>query len=181
MSLKLPVQTARWLRHLGVPGVLALGLLALGLALYGAMLQPTRQRVLLAQQQLASLPERMARAGHELARTPTQQLNTFYRAFPNEKTAPDWIGKIADIAHQNKLLLTQGEYVASRDPSSRLVRLQMTLPLHGSYPQIRQFLAAIQTQLPTVALEQVGFERQKIGDPLVDAKVRLVLFMVRAS
>jgi Tfp pilus assembly protein PilO len=181
MSLKLPVSAARWLRHLGVPGVLALGLLALGLALYWAMLQPARQRVLSAQQQVASLSGGSLGAQRDSVPSPTRQLAIFYQAFPDEKTAPDWIGKIADIAHQNKLLLTQGEYIASRDRNSRLVRLQMTLPLHGSYPQIRRFLAAMQAQLPNVALEQVQFERQKIGDVQVDATVRLVLFMVRAS
>lgn len=181
MSLGLPLQITRWLRHLGVPGGLGFGLLALWLALYVAMVQPARHRLLLAQQHVATLSERMAHTRHSQVRTPAQQLNTFYRAFPDEKNAPDWIGKIAHIAHQNQLLLTQAEYTSSRERGGRLVRLQMNLPLHGSYPQIRQFLAAIHAQLPTVALEQVQFERQKIGDPLVDAKVRLVLFMARAS
>jgi hypothetical protein len=34
--------------------------------------------------------------------------------------------------------------------------------------------------MPIVALEQVQFERQKVGDGLVDARLRLVLFLGRA-
>jgi hypothetical protein len=35
--------------------------------------------------------------------------------------------------------------------------------------------------MPTVSLEQVQFERQKVGDPLVDARVRLVIYLGRSS
>jgi hypothetical protein len=35
--------------------------------------------------------------------------------------------------------------------------------------------------METVSLEQVQFERQKVGDPLVDAKVRLVIHLGTAS
>ena len=57
----------------------------------------------------------------------------------------------------------------------------MTLPLKGEYPQIRRFLAALPAELPIVALENVQFERQKVADPNVEARIRLVLFLGRES
>jgi len=67
------------------------------------------------------------------------------------------------------------------DKVGKLVRYQMTLPVKGEYPQIRKFLTDLPGALPAVALENVQFERQKIADPNVEAKIRLVLYMERAS
>ena len=53
----------------------------------------------------------------------------------------------------------------------------MTLPVRGEYRQIRQFLASTGAKVPIASLEQVQFERQKVGDPLVDARIRLVLYL----
>jgi len=57
------------------------------------------------------------------------------------------------------------------------VRFQITLPVKGEYLKIRKFLAALPTVLPIVALENVQFQRQKIADPVVEAKIRLVLYL----
>jgi hypothetical protein len=48
----------------------------------------------------------------------------------------------------------------------------------GQYPQIRKFLAALNHDLPVMALENVQFERKQIAEATVRAKIRLVLFLV---
>jgi len=50
----------------------------------------------------------------------------------------------------------------------------------GQYPQIRKFLTDLPDTLPVVALENVQFERQKITDPNVAAKIKLVLYLEQA-
>jgi len=57
----------------------------------------------------------------------------------------------------------------------------MSLPLKGEYQAMRRFLSDLRAEIPIVSLEQVQFERQKVGDPLVDAKVRLVIFLGKSS
>jgi hypothetical protein len=56
----------------------------------------------------------------------------------------------------------------------------MSLPLTGEYPKVRNFLSSLRAEIPIVSLEQVEFERQKVGDPKVDAKVQLVIFLESA-
>jgi hypothetical protein len=53
--------------------------------------------------------------------------------------------------------------------------------VRGEYRQIRHFLTATGAALPIVSLEQVQFERQKVGDPLIDARIRLVLYLGQAT
>ena len=135
-------------------------------------------------------PERHLAAGADCAGGPAssdkarpldEQLAAFYRIFPSEHDATDWIGKIAAIAQRDGLALQQAEYKAERDKTGKLTRFQMSLPLKGEYQTIRRFLSDLRAEIPIVSLEQVQFERQKVGDPLVDAKVRLVIFLGKAS
>jgi hypothetical protein len=81
------------------------------------------------------------------------------------------------VAESHGLSLDQGEYSAVPDKTAKLVCFQITLPVKGEYLKIRKFLAALPTELPIIALENVQFQRQKIADPVVEAKIRLVLYL----
>jgi Tfp pilus assembly protein PilO len=154
------------------------------LALYFSAVQPAQQRLDAAHQSAVSLQARIAKAGltlHESARPLDEQLDAFYRSFPGEQEATDWIGKIAAIAERDGLSLQQAEYKADRDKAGKLTRLQMNLPLKGNYETLRKFLSDLHAEIPIVSLEQVQFERQKVGDSLVDAKLRLVIFLGRSA
>ena len=105
----------------------------------------------------------------------------FYQKFPDEGNASLWMGKLVALAASRGINLNDGEYKATHDKIGKLVRFQMTLPVNGKYPQIRKFLSDLQGTLPAVALENVQFERQKVADPNVEATIKLVLYLERAS
>jgi len=180
MNFRLRVQTRRWSSRLGWPGAIGGAGLAMCLALYLSAVQPAQQRLEAARHGVGSLNERIAQAGrasNNSARPLDEQLAEFYRVFPGEDEAIDWIGQVAAIAQRDGLSLQQAEYKTERDNVGKLIRFQMNLPLKGEYRTIRRFLSDLRTEIPVVSLEQVQFERQKVGDPLVDAKVRLVIFL----
>ena len=56
-------------------------------------------------------------------------------------------------------------------------RYQVTLPLRGSYAQVRQFVAAVMNEMPVVSLDDLKFEKQQIGDSAIEAQIRLTLFL----
>lgn len=174
----------RWGSWLGWPGAIGAGGLAMCLALYFLAVQPAQQNLERVRLSASSLHDKISRADQALndgERPLDEQLAAFYRIFPNEQAAPDWVGKIAAIAQRDGLNLQQVEYKADPDKAGKLLRLQMSLPLSGDYQTIRRFLSNLRAEIPIVSLEQVQFERQKIGDPLVEAKVRLVIFLGRSS
>lgn len=174
----------RWLGLLGWPGLLAAGMLAICPAFYFSAIRPAQERLEAAQHSVTSLHRQM-----ELSRkspggkthTPAEQLAEFYRLFPHERSSPEWLEKLVSVAESNGISLNEGEYKVSNDKAGRLVRFQITLPLKGEYPQIRRFLAALPAELPVMALENVQFERNKVADPNVEARIRLVLFLGRQS
>jgi Tfp pilus assembly protein PilO len=171
-------------RLFGWPGLVGMGLWAMCLTLFISLVQPAQQHLEDMRHSADSLQVRMQRANQALnskTQSAEVQLAEFYRVFPNIQATADLIAKIANIAQRHGLNLEQGEYRAIPDKLGKLTRLQMALPLMGSYQQIRGCLAELGSELPIVALDQLQFERQKVGDTLLEAKLRLVLFLGQAS
>lgn len=184
MKPHLPLFMRRDAMRLGWPGAIGMGVLALCLGLYFSLVQPARERADTARRSVGSMQQRLAAgaaSGQDKLRPLDEQLAAFYASFPPEQDVADSVGKIAVLAREHGLALQQAEYKAERDRAGKLTRLRMSLPLKGSYPTIRQFLSSLRAGLPVVSLEQVHFERQKVGDALVDAKIGLVIYLGTSS
>lgn len=180
--LRLRGSSRRGLRILGKPGVLAIGILAVFPPFYFSAIVPAQQRLEAAQRSALSLREQIQHASLDgIRRTPAEQLAEYYRIFPEERNAPQWLKKLFALAGKNGLSLQEGEYKTVRDKVGRLMRFQMVLPVTGEYRQIRRFLAALPAELPIIALENVQFSRQNVADPFVDARIRLTLYLEQAS
>jgi hypothetical protein len=185
-SLDVLAEQLRWkagrlLPQLGWPGVLAIGLLVMSILFYFSTLRPLQASV------NAKLIEVKVNREHFMQPTvidhsqdtPGEQLAEFYKYFPAEKTSPHWLGLMMEIANKRGLSLTHGEYAIVRDSAGELRRVKITLPVQGSYPQIRQYLAELIEQVPSMSLENVQFERKDINDTDLQAKVKLVLYLRR--
>lgn len=174
----------RWLRRIGWPGMLAIGILAMCSAFYFSAISNEQTRLTSARHSVASLHQQLVLASksvNEVALSPEDQLAVFYQKFPDEGCSPRLLEKLVALAANRGLSLNDGEYKATQDKVGKLVRYQMILPVQGEYPQIRKFLADLPTELPAIALENVQFERPKIADPKVVAKIKLVLYLRQVS
>ncbi|HET7832590.1 MAG TPA: type 4a pilus biogenesis protein PilO [Gallionella sp.] len=184
LQVRLRWYSRRWSRTLGWPGMLAIGLLVACPLWYFSSVRPMQDRLGEARRSVTLMSER-GQAGNQAAKdsslTPAEQLAEFYSAFPAERYSPQWLEKLIAVADQNDLNLNEGDYKTSREKVGRLVRYQITLPVKGQYPQIREFLAEIPAEIPIMALENVQFERENIADATVTARIRLVLYLEQAS
>ncbi len=172
---------SEWTRRLGWPGVVGVGLLAFCAAFYVSTLEPGRAR-------LAELRTEAARQGRQ--RPPTvsedpgyarEALGAFYAFFPPSNQLSEQIGLIYRAAERQALPLERGEYRAVKDSAGQLTRYQISLPLKGSYAQVRKFVAAVLVDVPALSLDSIQFERQRAGDAAVEARVKLVLYLGPAS
>lgn len=167
-----------WLKRAGWPGVAGASLLAFCLAFQVSAIEPARARLAQLGQEEVSLRARVERAPRQAGNdSPAEQLAAFYRFFPSGRSAPDWLGKIYLAAQQQNLILERGEYRPVREKQGRLTRYNILFPVKGSYVQIRRFLTTILADIPTASLENVAFERQKVGDSTIEAKIRLTLYL----
>jgi hypothetical protein len=170
----------RWLRdELGAAGLASLALLGLAFLFLHLGVKPLqvrseqlREAVRSASQ--AASPEREAMRGA----TPAAKLAAFYEFFNAEEEAADWLAKLDAIAKQAGIALGSGLY-RMRETGTRLERYEVTLPLGGSYAQIRTFLESALVQVPVMSLDQVAFHRERASDRQVQAEVRLTLHLVK--
>lgn len=173
----------QWRRSFGTPGLLAVCALALCAFAYVFAIVPTMEKLEEARISAAFLHERNMRAAKDVRQavaTPADQLAEFYRKFPAERRLTDALERLVTAAEEHGIALNEGEYRITQDKAGRLMRFHMTFPVKGEYPAIRKLLTGMPAVLPFVAVENVEFERQKVGDPTVQARVRLVLYVERS-
>lgn len=106
-----------------------------------------------------------------------QQLDTFYEFFPAVATLPHWLLRLYATAEKHDLALENGSYQLLHEKGRRLARYQITLPLHGTYDQIRGFVGGVLKEIPAIAVENIGLQRETIGTTALDASIKLTLFV----
>jgi Tfp pilus assembly protein PilO len=166
---------------LGAAGVVGLGLLVFGGAFYVSAVAPARD-------ELTRLEARAARAGSNAARGATdagdalasgvEQLEKFQKRFPAFGEAPGLVLKLHTIAAANGLALETGEYRLIKDRDSTVARYQITLPLKGSYPQVRLFLAQLLDEVPALSLDEIAIKRDSVNARSAETRVRLTAYLV---
>jgi Tfp pilus assembly protein PilO len=166
---------------IGWPGMAGLALAVAAAAFYVATLLPQQARLQELREQGRQQRQAAQRPQVEAPMAPAQKLAAFYGLFPAHETLPDLLETIYGAAKKQALVLEQGEYRPVKDALGDLVRYQVTLPVRGTYPQIRKFVDGALTGVRTLSLESIQFERQKVGDPTVEAKVRFVVYLGRKS
>jgi hypothetical protein len=172
---------ARFVAGAGAPGLIAAGLLVFVAAFYFSSLRPEQARLADLHRQVEAMQRGAAQGAEQPKRSVSETLGEFYGSFPPSARLPDLLEKIFAAAERQQLRLDQGEYRVSRDNAGALMQFQMLFPVKGAYPQIRKFVADALADVPTLSLDSIQFERQKVGDAAVEAKVKLVVYLGRPS
>ena len=83
--------------------------------------------------------------------------------------------RIYALARDARLELLQAEYRLDRRGDG-LVPYRITLPLRGTYGQVRDFVGATLQSFPNASIDGLRFERKNPGDAHLDAQVRLTVY-----
>jgi hypothetical protein len=139
-----------------------------------------------AEDELAALQEQ--RGAEELARRggrplvdSVAQLDQFMAFFPPENSTPRWLGLMYAAADKERLVLAQGTYKVRGESGVGLVSYQVTVPVRGTYPQVRRFIGKVLADVPAASLESVQFQRERSADGAIDAKVVFALHLRETS
>jgi Tfp pilus assembly protein PilO len=167
----------RWLLNLRWPGWAGLALAAFALAFYGAAVHPGKARLRNLDDEAAQLARQ---TGGRMAAAPVtsrSQLSNFYAFFPLTEEVPGLLSQLQDAATAHDLLLEKGEYRLIREKGFRVARYQATLPVRGSYRDVRGFVNDVLDSVPSVALEELTLKRESVDERELEAKVRFTLFL----
>ncbi len=163
----------RILEALGAPGVIGIGVLVFCLPFYLASVAPAEREVA---KRSAAAAKTTRLAGQPVsAPDGAADLERFYRRFPTLDALQSELEAIYAHARASKLQLAQGEYRLEKGVG--LAAYRVTLPVRGSYAQVRQFIGHVLKDMPTASLDAVRFDRRKAGDAQLEAQVRLTIYL----
>jgi hypothetical protein len=164
-----------WHRHLGWP--FAAGLLAAAAAavLY-LQLTPRleRERATLAQRQAA----RVAAASLSRSSKPIDAQDSaqaFVDSLPSSRLRSRDVAVILDAAKASNLVIERADYAVQQDPGVPITRLRASIPVKGSYGDIRALTTQVLNKLPHAALESMQLERPNAAATQLDAQLQFSL------
>ena len=162
------------LRRTGAPACVAVALCAAGLVAWAWLLP---QRAEQARVMARPLPAPASLVSAPPPPSANQNLADFYQVLGEKRYAEQQVKVLFDLAAKSNLVLSQGEYKAGYDKASRVATYQIILPVKGPYQSIWQFAMQGLREMPFASLDEVGFRRENIAEPVVEARLRFTLYL----
>lgn len=85
--------------------------------------------------------------------------------------------RLFEAADKAGLELPQGEYRLTEVKDAHLRRYQLSLPVAGSYPEVRAFVAHALNDDPALALTAIQLRRERIENTDLDVLLNFTLFL----
>ncbi len=163
--------------HLGRVGTAAL-LMLLACLIFGMLVLLPQQRALQQQSaELASLQSQPRASQPALILDDAQQLAVFYQQFPSINAMSDILGQIHQLAKEQGIVLSSGEYKLANDVNNpRLTRYEIILPVEANYTKLRAFVETAALRFPTLALSEINIKRASIDES--GAQIKLHYFLL---
>lgn len=164
------------LRRLGWPAVLGAALAATGLLLSLTLVpRVLGQRQALDEQ--AHLLERRAVHGSQTPErlTPGAEAQRFRAGFPESALRQQRVAALLALADRAGLGIARSEFRHETDREAGLTRYRLSLPLEGSYPQLRAFIESALRADPALSLDRVRLRRADAMQPRLQAELNFTL------
>jgi hypothetical protein len=167
--------------ELGAIGMMALGLLAGAMVFLTVVVKPLETRNAQLEQRLARNSQKYPSPGSAAARTPVPaaKIAAFYKFFETDEATTGWLVRLHAIGSAAGVELQSAEYRMQKT-GTIIERYEISLPVTGSYAQIRLFLEKALTEIPVLSLDQVNFRRARANEDAVRADVRFTLHLLRS-
>jgi Tfp pilus assembly protein PilO len=164
--------------YLGLSGLFGLAAAMAGLVIYLFAELPAERQLQARQDQWLQLRTHPTAVFAKPARKDdSAALEEFYRQFPAMTSLPDLLYTLHAVAEAHGIMLDHGEFKFGNEEGGKLLRYQITLPVKGSYPHLRNFIDEAAHKLPTMGLSEISLKREAVGDSQVQAKLDFVLYI----
>lgn len=96
---------------------------------------------------------------------------------PRRQDMPAVIGLVLAQAKEASVVLDNGHYTYSTPKGGTVGRYELEFPVKADYPSVRNFINRTLSAVPAVGLDKLRIERKAVGDPIVSADIRFVVFV----
>jgi hypothetical protein len=134
--------------------------------------------VLAAHSATDDLTAKIAAVQHQHATaTPEQELARVVTTLPGRERMPAIVNEVLQQATAAGVPLSAGHYSYSPPTSGRVARYELDFPVQAEYPKVRDFINRTLQEVPYATLDKLHIERKVVGDAVVKADVRFVVFV----
>jgi hypothetical protein len=97
---------------------------------------------------------------------------------PRRREIPALVGLVMEQARAANVVLDNGHYSYTPPKGASTVgRYELDFPVKATYPNVRDFIDRTLSAVPAAGLGKVRIERKVVGDPVVSADIRFVVFV----
>jgi hypothetical protein len=166
-------------RLLGLPGTLGALLMVAGAGFFTLGFQPLERRhaMLLEQFQRAATHKPRPDPNLILVTAAEDRLASFYAFFRRDDAVTDHLARLYALARQAGLEPRTAEYRLDEARSLRLSEYTISMPVTGTYSQVRTFLEQVLDEIPVLTLDQATMRRKRVANHLVEADLRFTVFL----
>jgi hypothetical protein len=108
---------------------------------------------------------------------PETELANVVTSLPGRDAMPGVVSQVWQQAVLAGVSLTNGHYTYSPPTGAGVARYELDFPIKAQYPGIRDFINRTLAAVPAAALDKLQIQRKVVGDTLVTADVRFVVFV----
>lgn len=156
------------LDRLGIPGVLAAGLLLFCLSFYAGAVAPAADA-------LAALGKDVDRLQAQRAAAPKKGAGTVAaKPLPSNGGAVELVTRIGDIGERNGFPMERASF--RQIDEGKVRRIEIALTLKGGYPALRRFLHEASEASPVATIDSLSLRRATRSDPAVETQLTLSYF-----
>jgi hypothetical protein len=105
----------------------------------------------------------------------------FAAAFPAAEARQTRVAALLELAVHHALALKRGEFQLERDKATGLERYSVTMPLSGSYLQLRAFVEEALANDAALSLDHLRLRRATASAGIVEADLKWSFYMRPAS
>lgn len=170
-------------RTIGWPAIVGAALALAAAGVFFSLVVPLQGDVAALRERLRQLETRAATTQGNIvsSQSPESQLVSFYEQLLSTQQAPEVVRRLHADAGAVGLVLESGEYLPLADPSGKLLRYQILLPVRGDYTQVRSFLARAMRDTPGLALEGIDFQCDKDDSKTLETQLRFIAYLRLAA
>ena len=161
------------LMKVGVAGIAGAGVAVAAAVFAVATLLP-------GQHALTRLDQEIARAqasAHSRGTSVEDGITRLVSSLPTREQMPAVLGLVLEQAQKAGVALDSGRYSYTPAKGGHIARYEMEFPVKAAYPNIRDFIDRTLTAVPAAGLDKLRLERKAVGESVVNADVRFVVFV----
>ena len=154
---------------LGPAGMAAMALIALSAAFSALIVEPLESRAAALKSAVRPAPREGGDGG---------KVQAVYQYLARGDETTDALAKLHGIGVGTGVRLQSASYRTQQE--GRVERLEIALPVSGSYAQIRDFAARALAEIPAASLDQLSLKRENRDDTQMHAELRLTIHRVKS-